>query len=79
VRSHSSVRWLLGSKFDDLRSDADIYEGVITSYLITYTSFLVIYARFSDLFGKKTMMLVGLAMFIIFSVLCAVSTNMTML
>ncbi|EPE36690.1 MFS general substrate transporter [Glarea lozoyensis ATCC 20868] len=57
----------------------DMRDWVVTSYLITYTSFLVIYAKFSDFFGKKTMMLVGLAIFIIFSVLCGVSTNMTML
>ncbi|KAJ4419091.1 hypothetical protein N0V85_001189 [Neurospora sp. IMI 360204] len=50
-------------------------DWVVTAYFITYTGFLVIYAKLGDVFGRKTMYLLGLAIFIIFSCLCGASTN----
>ncbi|RDL42325.1 Uncharacterized protein BP5553_02304 [Venustampulla echinocandica] len=45
-------------------------DWIVTAYLITYTGFLVIFAKFSDIFGKKTMFLLALAIFTLFSILC---------
>ena len=37
--------------------------------------FLTLYAKFSDVLGRKTMFLVGITIFTIFSILCGISTN----
>ncbi|KAI5457173.1 drug resistance transporter EmrB/QacA subfamily [Mariannaea sp. PMI_226] len=50
-------------------------DWVVTAYLVTYTGFLVVYAKISEVFGRKTMYLGGLLIFIIFSLLCGGSTN----
>jgi len=50
-------------------------DWIVTAYLITYTGFLIIYAKFSDVFGKKTMFLLGLGLFTLFSILCGVTTG----
>ncbi|PWW75728.1 putative MFS multidrug transporter [Tuber magnatum] len=52
---------------------------VVTSYMLTYTGFLVIYAKFSDIFGRKSMMIIALVVFTVFSILCGVSQNMLQL
>jgi MFS family permease len=36
---------------------------------------MVIYAKVGDVFGRKTMYLLGLGMFMLFSLLCGASTN----
>ncbi|KND87579.1 putative MFS-type transporter YusP [Tolypocladium ophioglossoides CBS 100239] len=41
--------------------------------------FLTIYAKFSDVFGRKTMLLLALAIFTIFSALCGASDNIIQL
>ncbi|KAK3501075.1 putative MFS multidrug transporter [Neurospora crassa] len=53
----------------------NLRDWVVTAYLITYTGFLIIYAKLGDVFGRKTMYLLGLGIFIIFSCLCGASTN----
>lgn len=50
-------------------------DWVVTAYLVTYTGFMVIYAKIGDIFGRKTMYLLGLCMFMLFSLLCGGSTN----
>ncbi|KAE9362971.1 putative MFS multidrug transporter [Stipitochalara longipes BDJ] len=52
-------------------------DWVVTSYLLTYTGFLVIYAKFSDIFGIKFMMLLALLVFTAFSIVCGAATGMT--
>ncbi|PUU72369.1 major facilitator superfamily domain-containing protein [Tuber borchii] len=52
---------------------------VVTSYMLTYTGFLMIYAKFSDIFGRKPMMLIALLVFTIFSTVCGTSQNMLQL
>ncbi|CAI6096132.1 unnamed protein product [Clonostachys chloroleuca] len=54
-------------------------DWVVTAYLLTYTGFLTIFAKVSDLFGKKTMLLVALAIFTIFSALCGASNDIVTL
>ncbi|KAF5692776.1 major facilitator family transporter [Fusarium denticulatum] len=50
-------------------------DWIITSYLLTYTGFLTIYAKLSDVFGKKTMLLLALLIFTLFSGLCGAANN----
>ncbi|WQF84727.1 Putative major facilitator superfamily, MFS transporter superfamily [Colletotrichum destructivum] len=52
---------------------------VVTSYLLTYTGFLIIFARISDLFGRKGTVLVSLTVFTLFSLACGVSQTMEQL
>lgn len=40
------------------------------------TGFLIIYAKFSDVFGRKTMMLLALTIFTVFSIACGVASSM---
>ncbi|OIW28775.1 MFS general substrate transporter [Coniochaeta ligniaria NRRL 30616] len=48
----------------------DERDWVVTSYLITYTGFLVIYAKFSDVLGRKPMLLLAVGLFTVFSIVC---------
>ncbi|KAG5756552.1 hypothetical protein H9Q72_008483 [Fusarium xylarioides] len=50
-------------------------DWIVTSYLLTYTGFLTIYAKLSDVFGKKTMLLLALLIFTLFSGLCGAANN----
>ncbi|KAF6815326.1 major facilitator superfamily transporter [Colletotrichum sojae] len=54
-------------------------DWVVTSYLLTYTGFLIIFAKFSDILGRKFMILLALALFIIFSIVCGVASSMVQL
>jgi EmrB/QacA subfamily drug resistance transporter len=48
---------------------------IVVSYLIASTIAAPIYGRLGDQFGRRQLMLVGLAIFVVASVLCAVSTS----
>ncbi|KAF4968689.1 hypothetical protein FSARC_3975 [Fusarium sarcochroum] len=50
-------------------------DWIVTSYLLTYTGFLTIYAKLSDVFGKKTMLLSALLIFTVFSGLCGATND----
>ncbi|KAK4161241.1 major facilitator superfamily domain-containing protein [Cladorrhinum sp. PSN259] len=52
---------------------------VVTSYLLTYTGFLIIYARLSDFFGTKLLLIIALSLFTLFSIACGVSNSMLQL
>ncbi|PGH19325.1 hypothetical protein AJ80_04078 [Polytolypa hystricis UAMH7299] len=52
---------------------------VVVSYLLTYTGFLIIFARCSDIFGRKPMWLVALFLFTTFSLACGLSQTMNQL
>ncbi|KAI1399819.1 drug resistance transporter EmrB/QacA subfamily [Hypoxylon fuscum] len=54
-------------------------DWVVTAYLITYTGFLVVYAKFSDIMGRKLLILVAIAFFTVFSIVCGSISNMTQL
>ncbi|KND91015.1 putative MFS-type transporter [Tolypocladium ophioglossoides CBS 100239] len=49
---------------------------VVTSYLLTYTGFLIIYSKFSDILGCKLMILCSITLFTVFSVACGLSNSM---
>ncbi|KAI0144561.1 major facilitator superfamily domain-containing protein [Xylariaceae sp. FL1272] len=44
---------------------------VVTAYLLTYTSFMIITAKLSDMLGRKSVMLFSLGVFTVFSGACA--------
>ncbi|PGH28477.1 hypothetical protein GX50_08787 [[Emmonsia] crescens] len=53
----------------------ELRDWIVTSYLLTYTGFLVVYAKFGDVFGRKSMFLVALALFTLFSILCGATND----
>ena len=57
----------------------EMRDWVVTSYLLTYSGFLVIYAKLSDVFGRKSMMLLGVGVFTLSSILCGISSSITQL
>jgi len=52
---------------------------VVVSYLIANTIAAPVYGRLGDTFGRRSMMFVALAIFVIGSLLCAVSPNIELL
>ncbi|KAG0291755.1 hypothetical protein BGZ96_004871 [Linnemannia gamsii] len=50
-----------------------------TSYLLTATAFQPLYGRFSDIFGRKSVFLFAITVFLGGSALCGASQNMTMM
>ncbi|KAJ4988353.1 major facilitator superfamily transporter [Stagonosporopsis vannaccii] len=52
---------------------------LITTYLLTYNSFLMIIAKLSDIWGLKTVLLVCCTMFLISSMACGAAQTMTQL
>jgi EmrB/QacA subfamily drug resistance transporter len=55
------------------------YSWVFTAYLITSTVTVPIYARLADVYGRKPVILFGLAVFVIGSALCGLANSMTAL
>ncbi|KIP08458.1 hypothetical protein PHLGIDRAFT_377944 [Phlebiopsis gigantea 11061_1 CR5-6] len=66
------------------RIASDFHSGresswVATAYLLTSLSCSPLYGRFSDIFGRKILLLVALCIFIIFSLGCALAQSMIQL
>jgi EmrB/QacA subfamily drug resistance transporter len=54
----------------------DLYLWVVTAYLVPATVTLPLYARLSDRFGRRDLLLVGMALFLIGSALAGVASSM---
>ena len=52
---------------------------ITTAYLITYTGCLIIFARCSDVFGRRSTFMVALIVFVVFSLACGLSQTMDQL
>ncbi|KAL8902863.1 MAG: hypothetical protein Q9207_004328 [Kuettlingeria erythrocarpa] len=52
---------------------------IITSYMLTYTGFLIIWAKLSDIFGRKLLIVTSLGHFVIFSGACGAAQTMNQL
>ncbi|KAH8832674.1 MFS general substrate transporter [Flagelloscypha sp. PMI_526] len=52
---------------------------VATAYLLTNIAFISLYGRWSDIFGRKPMLIVSLVLFWIFSLACSLSKTMIQL
>ncbi|KAJ1665425.1 hypothetical protein IW140_003394 [Coemansia sp. RSA 1813] len=57
----------------------DRAEWIVTSYLITLTAFQPLYGKASDVLGRVEVIIFSIIVFLIGSILCAVSQSMTML
>ncbi|KAF2464423.1 putative multidrug resistance protein fnx1 [Lindgomyces ingoldianus] len=51
----------------------------VTAYLITYTSFMIIWAKLSDIFGRKPMISLAIFIFLVFSGGCGAVQTMAQL
>jgi EmrB/QacA subfamily drug resistance transporter len=58
---------------------SSLYSWVVTSYLLTSTVTVPIYGKFSDVFGRKVMLMIGVALFLLGSWLSGASQNMNQL
>jgi EmrB/QacA subfamily drug resistance transporter len=56
---------------------ANLYAWVVTAYLLTSTITVPIYGKFSDVFGRKVMLMLGVCLFLLGSWLSGASQNMT--
>ncbi|HSN18433.1 MAG TPA: MFS transporter, partial [Gammaproteobacteria bacterium] len=55
------------------------YSGVITAYLIASTVALPIGGRLSDVYGRKRFLIIGMAWFVVASLLCGLAASMVQL
>jgi EmrB/QacA subfamily drug resistance transporter len=62
----------------DLRG-LDLYAWVLTAYLVTSTTMTPIAGKLGDLFGRKPLLLVGMAGFVLSSALCGLAGDMIQL
>lgn len=54
----------------------DLYSWVFTGYMLCETIMIPISGKLSDLYGRKKLFLIGIAFFIVFSVLAGMATSM---
>ncbi|KAI8575038.1 hypothetical protein K450DRAFT_263633 [Umbelopsis ramanniana AG] len=66
---------IIGSEFNQMHSVA----WVATAYILTFDAFQPLFSKFSDIWGRKTILLVGTSIFLLGSLLSGASTNMIML
>ncbi|MGH6886885.1 MAG: MDR family MFS transporter, partial [Geminicoccales bacterium] len=59
----------------DLRGN-DVYIWAFTAYLLTATVSGPIYGKLSDIFGRRPLFVLGVAIFLLGSLLCGISTQM---
>lgn len=58
---------------------ANLYAWVVTAYLLTSTITVPIYGKFSDVFGRKVMLIIGVCLFLVGSWLSGLSQDMNQL
>lgn len=56
--------------------DVENLSWVVTAYLLTATASTPLYGKLSDIYGRRTVMLTGIAIFMAGSVVCALAPNM---
>ena len=65
----------IGRHFGDLEQ----LSWVVTAYLLTATAVTPLYGKLADIHGRRPLMLIAIALFILGSAACAMATSMTML
>ncbi len=65
----------MGRAFNDIEN----LSWVVTAYLLTATASTPLYGKLSDIYGRRAVMLAGIAIFIAGSVACAMAPSMTAL
>jgi len=58
---------------------ASLYSWVVSAYLLSSTVTVPIYGKFSDVFGRKVMLMIGVCLFLVGSWLSGASQNMNQL
>ncbi|KAF1958519.1 MFS multidrug transporter-like protein [Byssothecium circinans] len=48
---------------------------IVNAYMLTYTSFLIIWAKLSDIFGRKSFILASILLFVVFSGACGAAAT----
>ncbi|MBU1276008.1 MAG: MFS transporter [Proteobacteria bacterium] len=71
----SIVTIALPTLMQDLKASLATIEWVVVSYALVITSLMLGVARLGDMFGKKRVYLLGIAVFGVGSALCALATN----
>ena len=54
----------------------DLFSWVFTAYLLTQAVSVPIYGRLADLYGRKRLLMIGIALFLAGSVLCGLAWSM---
>lgn len=54
-------------------------QWIVTAYLLTISSLLLVWGKISDIYGKKALFIAGLAVFTLGSLFCGLSSNYMML
>ncbi|MCC7370900.1 MAG: MFS transporter [Chloroflexi bacterium] len=57
----------------------DLYPWVFTAYLLTSTVTVPLYGKLADVYGRRSVFLFGIVLFLIGSVLCGLASGMTQL
>ncbi|KAI9272045.1 major facilitator superfamily domain-containing protein [Helicostylum pulchrum] len=65
----------IGSDFNQMTA----VSWVATAYILTFDVFQPLFAKFSDIFGRKLILMFGIVVFLIGSLLCGVANSMIML
>jgi len=65
----------IGRQFQDVSS----LSWVITAYLLASTAVAPVFGTLSDIYGRRVMIIVSLALFVAGSILCAMAPNITVL
>ena len=53
-----------------------LYSWVFSAFLLTQTATTVVFGKLADLVGRKTVMLIGIAIFLVGSILCGLAWSM---
>ena len=72
----SIVNVALPSISAGLYVDITTVQWVVTSYLITVSSLLLVFGKFSDIYGRKYLYIFGYAIFSIGSLFCGISSSL---
>lgn len=75
VMSFFSVNVALGSIGTDLHASPGMLQLVVGAYGVVYAALVVVGGRLGDTYGRRRLLLVGLAWFLVTSVLCALATS----
>lgn len=65
----------IGSDFNQM----SIVSWVATAYILTFDAFQPLFSKFSDIFGRKWVLVFGIVIFLLGSVLCGAAKSMIML
>lgn len=75
----SSINLALPTMGKEFGSNAVLTSWIITSYLLSSAAFLLPFGRLADILGRRRIYLLGTILYVLFSLLIAVSTSIQML